>query len=66
MPVLGVLPKYEKEVECFETRRNQESKSAMSEALRSIRTNLEFLSNKRKLRMSITSTVSGEGKLLFQ
>jgi capsular exopolysaccharide synthesis family protein len=42
---------------------NQQLKSAISEAFRSIRTNLEFLNGQHeKTVISVTSTVSGEGK----
>ena len=38
-------------------------KSALSESIRSIRTNLQFISSDKKSKVvSITSTVSGEGK----
>ncbi|RJE71364.1 tyrosine-protein kinase [Reichenbachiella sp. MSK19-1] len=63
-PLLGVVPKYR--AEKLPTTRlvvSNNPKSSMSEALRSIRTNMEFMSsgNGRKI-ISITSTVSGEGK----
>ncbi|SES84701.1 GumC family protein [Hymenobacter actinosclerus] len=63
-PVLGVIPTYDKEkmaVSKLVVDRNP--KSALSEAIRSIRTNLEFVaSSKRKRLISVTSTISGEGK----
>ncbi|PIB37626.1 hypothetical protein BFP72_18335 [Reichenbachiella sp. 5M10] len=63
-PLLGVIPKYK--AEKLQTTRlvvSTNPKSSMSEALRSVRTNMEFMAsgNGRKL-ISITSTVSGEGK----
>ncbi|MCV9388620.1 GumC family protein [Reichenbachiella ulvae] len=63
-PLLGVVPKFVSEklqVSSLVVSRNP--KSSISEALRSIRTNMEFMNtgNGRKL-ISITSTVSGEGK----
>ncbi|UXP33641.1 polysaccharide biosynthesis tyrosine autokinase [Reichenbachiella agarivorans] len=63
-PVLGIVPRYS--VQKLQTTRlvvNTNPKSSISEALRSIRTNMEFMSsgNGRKV-ISITSTVSGEGK----
>ena len=62
--VLGVIPTYEKEkmaVSKLVVDRNP--KSALSEAIRSIRTNLEFMATSKKKRLiSITSTISGEGK----
>ena len=63
-PVLGVVPRYTKEklpVSKLIVDRNP--KSAISESIRSIRTNLDFISSVKKNRLiSITSTVSGEGK----
>lgn len=63
VPVLGVLPKYSKEkLDVSRLVVTKNPKSAISEAMRSIRTNLDFLSTKEKFKMSITSTISGEGK----
>jgi capsular exopolysaccharide synthesis family protein len=63
-PVLGSIPYYTKEkmvVSRLIVDRNP--KSAISEALRSIRTNMEFMvPGKKKKIISVTSTVSGEGK----
>jgi len=63
-PVLGVVPRYTKEkllVSKLIVHKNP--KSAISESIRSIRTNLDFISSAKKKRLiSITSTVSGEGK----
>lgn len=64
VPVLGTIPIYHLE-NIAETRMvvNKHPKSGVSEALRSIRTNLEFLSAKKKTKViSVTSTISGEGK----
>jgi len=42
---------------------NVNPKSSMSEAMRSIRTNLDFMTQKQKKRIiSVTSTIGGEGK----
>ncbi len=63
--VLGMIPSYTKEkmlVSRLVVDKNP--KSAISESIRSIRTNLEFLGsvkNRKKL-ISVTSTISGEGK----
>ena len=64
VPVLGVVPSYDKQKMPFSKLVvNQNPKSALSESIRSIRTNLDFLSSSKKKRIiSITSTVSGEGK----
>ncbi len=64
-PVLGVVPRYTREK--LETARlvvDKNPKASVSESLRSIRTNLEFLSSsdESKKIISVTSTVGGEGK----
>jgi tyrosine-protein kinase Etk/Wzc len=63
-PLLGVIPKYISEkLHITSLVVSKNPKSSISEALRTIRTNLEFMNtgNGRQL-VSITSTVSGEGK----
>jgi tyrosine-protein kinase Etk/Wzc len=62
--VLGVIPTYEKEkLEVSRLIVDKNPKSSVSEAIRSIRTNLDFISPASKKRIiSITSTISGEGK----
>lgn len=65
VPVLGYVPKFKKEkMEISRLITNDNPKSPVSEALRNIRTNLEFLSheNKGSKIITLTSTVSGEGK----
>lgn len=62
--VLGVIPYYPNETK-NETRLivNDNLKSEISEAFRSIRTNLEFLNGQESTPViAITSTISGEGK----
>lgn len=63
-PILGSIPYYNKEkmlISRLIVDRNP--KSAISESLRSIRTNMEFMvPNKKKKIISVTSTVGGEGK----
>lgn len=63
-PILGSIPYYTKEkmvISRLIVDRNP--KSAISESLRSIRTNMEFMvPNKKKKIISVTSTVGGEGK----
>lgn len=63
-PVLGVIPKYKKE-KMPHTRLlvDRNTKSALGESFRSIRTNMEFIqATKAKKIISVTSTISGEGK----
>ncbi len=64
VPLLGSIPFYAKEP-LIQTSLviKKDSKSSLSEALRTIRTNLDFVNrdNTSKL-ISVTSTVSGEGK----
>jgi capsular exopolysaccharide synthesis family protein len=65
VPVIGGLPEYKKEnLENSRLLVHQSSKSMLSEALRQIRTNLNFinLSDVSNKIISVTSTVSGEGK----
>ncbi|MFT7032727.1 MAG: tyrosine-protein kinase Etk/Wzc [Cyclobacteriaceae bacterium] len=64
IPILGIIPHYNKEKHSVsQLVVDKNPKSAISESIRSIRTNMDFLvSNKEKKVISITSTVSGEGK----
>ena len=63
-PMLGAIPHYKKEQlnqTALVVKRN--SKSSLSEALRTIRTNMDFInSNDKSKSISVTSTISGEGK----
>ncbi len=64
-PILGIIPAYTREkmdVSRLVVHRNP--KASISEALRSIRTNLDFIfsTHQKKKIISITSTISGEGK----
>lgn len=64
-PILGIIPSYIREkmnVSRLIVHRNP--KASISEALRSVRTNLEFMfpGSQRKKIISVTSTISGEGK----
>lgn len=63
-PVLGIVPYYKHEkMNVSKLIVDKNPKSAISESLRSIRTNMEFMSAKKdKKIISVTSTVSGEGK----
>jgi len=61
VPLLGMIPhvkSLEEEVKVFHS-----PKSAISEAFRNLRTNLQFMANdKRNNVIAVTSTVGGEGK----
>jgi tyrosine-protein kinase Etk/Wzc len=64
-PVLGIVPIFKQKKETVSRLViDKNPKSAISEALRLIRTNLDFVfpSKKRKRIIAVTSTVSGEGK----
>ena len=65
LPVMGGIPEYLKEkMDVSRLIVHENPKSQISEALRSIRTNIDFISNIREKKkvISITSTISGEGK----
>lgn len=64
VPILGEVPVYDKvKLEVSRLVIDKHPKSEVSEAFRSIRTNLEFLKNKNGQNViAVTSTVSGEGK----
>ncbi len=62
-PVLGVIPKYKSEIPPNQLLVLKKPKSLIAEALRSIRTNLQFIDNEPGSKLvAITSTISGEGK----
>jgi len=63
LPILGLVPEYKGKMGLGKLIIDKNPKSPVSESLRSIRTNMEFLriSEGPKI-ISITSTVSGEGK----
>lgn len=63
-PILGGVPVYEKdEMDFSRLVVDNAPKSALSEAFRSIRTNLEFICPDKKTRIiTVTSSTSGEGK----
>lgn len=63
VPVLGALPAVRHKSNHASLLVNDNPKSAFSEALRSIRTNMDFLAARQQNRIiSVTSTISGEGK----
>jgi capsular exopolysaccharide synthesis family protein len=64
-PILGSIPTYLKEkMDVSRLIINKNPKASISESFRTIRTNMEFLlsSKKKKRIITVTSTVSGEGK----
>jgi tyrosine-protein kinase Etk/Wzc len=66
-PLLGLVPTFKKKIlEHSSLIVDQNPKSAISEALRSIRSNTDFIvGRKNKTMIGVTSTVSGEGKTMF-
>ena len=63
IPVLGGVPDHNTKLEHTGLVVDNDSTSSISEALRTIRTNMDFLGNGKKTKViSITSTISGEGK----
>ncbi|MBC8111286.1 MAG: polysaccharide biosynthesis tyrosine autokinase [Verrucomicrobia bacterium] len=65
VPILGIIPQYLSEkMPVSRLVIDKYPKSSISEAFRSIRTNMEFVAaaKKKKRIISVTSTVSGEGK----
>ncbi len=65
-PVLGMIPRYKKEIPANQLLVLKKPKSLIAESLRSIRTNLQFIDNQPGSKLiAVTSTVSGEGKTFF-
>lgn len=61
--VLGIIPKYTKEIPVSQIIVNHNPKSILAEAFRAVRTNLQYISADEGSKViSITSTISGEGK----
>jgi tyrosine-protein kinase Etk/Wzc len=61
--LLGIVPKYKREIPISQLLVDKNPKSVISEAFRSIRTNLQFISNAEGAKLiAVTSTISGEGK----
>lgn len=61
--LLGIIPKYSKNIPMSQLIIDKNPKSVMAEAFRSIRTNLDFFdSESDKKVIAVTSTISGEGK----
>ncbi|MFW5708293.1 MAG: polysaccharide biosynthesis tyrosine autokinase [Bacteroidota bacterium] len=65
-PVIGVIPKYKSEIPPNQLLVLKKPKSLISEALRAIRTNQQFINNDAGPKLvAVTSTISGEGKTFF-
>ena len=61
--VLGIVPNYDKEIPVSQLVVDKNPKSLIAEAFRTIRSNLQYISNKEGTKIiALTSTVSGEGK----
>ena len=61
--ILGIIPKYTKDIPISQLVVNKNPKSIIAEAFRSVRSNLQFISGTEgKKVMAVTSTISGEGK----
>src|SRR5690606_37482133 len=64
--ILGMIPKYKKDIPTSQLLIDKSPKSMISEAFRSLRTNLQFMGevdrNADARTVAITSTTSGEGK----
>lgn len=63
LPVLGAVPKYKDKMTDSELIIMKEAKSGISEAIRTLRTNLQFSSVDKQMKtVLVTSSVPGEGK----
>ncbi|MFH1005025.1 MAG: polysaccharide biosynthesis tyrosine autokinase [Bacteroidota bacterium] len=63
--ILGIIPRYKKDIPTSQLLVDKNPKSIIAEAFRSLRTNLQFISNESGPKIAaITSTISGEGKTL--
>jgi len=61
--LLGVIPRYESDIPISQLIVDKNPKALISEAFRTIRTNLNFIDNTEGSKIvSVTSTISGEGK----
>ncbi len=61
--LLGIIPKYKREIPISQLLVDKNPKSVISEAFRSVRTNLQFISSAEGAKIiAVTSTISGEGK----
>jgi tyrosine-protein kinase Etk/Wzc len=61
--ILGIIPKYKKDIPVSQLLVDKNPKSLIAEAFRSVRSNMHFIADETGSKvMTITSTISGEGK----
>ncbi|MCB0396449.1 MAG: polysaccharide biosynthesis tyrosine autokinase [Flavobacteriales bacterium] len=61
--ILGIVPKHKEKIPVSQLIVDKKPKSLISESFRSIRTNLQYISNEPGPKsIAVTSTISGEGK----
>ena len=61
--ILGIVPKYKSNIPISQLIVDKSPKSKITESFRTIRTNMQFISNIKSAKIvAITSTISGEGK----
>ena len=61
--ILGMIPKYKKEIPISQLLIDKNPKSLIAESFRTVRTNMQFVDNSPGSKViAITSTISGEGK----
>ncbi len=62
-PILGTIPAYKRDIPVSQLLVNKKPNSIFSEAFRTIRSNLQFISHGAETKViTVSSTVSGEGK----
>ncbi|HEV7231782.1 MAG TPA: polysaccharide biosynthesis tyrosine autokinase [Bacteroidia bacterium] len=61
--ILGIIPKYKKDIPVSQLLVDKNPKSLIAEAFRSVRSNMHFIAEENGPKvMTVTSTISGEGK----
>ena len=61
--ILGIVPHYKSKIPVSQLIIHKNPKSLITEAFRSVRTNLEFMTSSKESKViAVTSTISGEGK----
>ena len=65
-PIIGIIPKYNLEIPVSQLIVDKKPSSLIAESFRVIRTNIQFILNESGSKvLSVTSTISGEGKTFF-